>query len=66
MNVLTVEHTHNLFVAQAHTAARIQRLMGRNKLALVTPELEKELKQAAQIAQLIDLAMDEWMDITGE
>lgn len=56
MNVLTVEHT----------AARIQRLMGRNKLALVTPALEKELKQAAQIAQLIDLAMDEWMDITGE
>lgn len=63
MDVNTIEHTHNLFVAQAQSSARIRALMGRNKLALVTPALERELKQAAQIAQLIELAMDEWIEI---
>lgn len=62
MNAHTIEHTHNLFVAQAQTAGRIRRLMGCHHLALVTPALEKELQQAALIALLIDQAMDEWME----
>jgi len=60
MNTL-IEHTHDLFAAHAQSQARIRGLMGRNRLALVTPELSQELKRVDQITQLIDLALNELM-----
>lgn len=65
MNHCTIGQTNYLLAAQAQSEARIRRYLGRNHLALVTPELEKELKRAARIAQLIELAMDEWIEIDG-
>ncbi len=63
MNPCTYEQANHLFAAHAETEARIRRLLGRKNLALVTPELEQEFKRASDIARLIDITLDEWVDI---
>jgi hypothetical protein len=63
MNPCSFEHANYLFAAHAESEARIRRLLGRKNLAMVTPELEQEFKRAADIARLIEFALDEWVAV---
>lgn len=54
-----IEARNHLQGEYAQSQARIQKMLGANQLALVTPPLERELKRAQHIAHLIDLSLDE-------